>query len=466
MSAPAKYTLPESNYSKLPHDFIEALPDLSEAELRVVLYTLRHTWGYGEYERKKRITLDEYENGRKRANGTRMDRGCGLKQNAIRTGLARAVENGHLVMEEDDSDLARVKRYYGIAIQDVTQGDPKDHPDPSKGGVSDPKDHSGRSQGSPDQGKSLLGRNKEKEKKSDEANPFNFKIKLIEVGDEMLDLRRKAELLRLSKARQAELQTIPEDTPQETPVVSSSTVRVDPLAYMNAFAQVEAHAYWQTFITTYPKAERLSARNAADLWQDIQAMAEIKTTTDEIEVVLKWRITPRRQKPYKFEYLLEDVKEIRSRAVPPVIDETLEIAVGKVFRLQAGDFTRRVSLFLSGKDGDMPSWNKFNLRNSPMSARELAGFKGWYDSDERYENQETPPKTPENLRSKIDEFRGMASYAGWVERAGHRLSQWLGTPPASFPTVQEEASTTENMSEQIGADLAMLSGMFGGGRKS
>ena len=108
---------PESNYSKLPHQFIDSLPDFtSKSEICVVLYVLRHTWGYGdEY---KRLSLDEFKNGRKRKDGTRIDNGTGLSVNAIKSGIKQAVEHGFLSVARDESDKARIKQYYSLSELD------------------------------------------------------------------------------------------------------------------------------------------------------------------------------------------------------------------------------------------------------------------------------------------------------------------------------------------------------------
>ena len=65
---------PRQNWSKLPHQFIDAMPDFETVgEMKVVLYILRHTWGYHDTE--KRITLEEFANGRKLRDGSRIDEG-------------------------------------------------------------------------------------------------------------------------------------------------------------------------------------------------------------------------------------------------------------------------------------------------------------------------------------------------------------------------------------------------------
>lgn len=460
----AKFTLPQSNYSKLPHTFIEHLPDFSEAELRVVLYTLRHTWGYGEYERKKRITLDEYVNGRKRADGSRIDRGCGVKEAAAARGLARAVENGFLVMEEDASDLGRVKRYYGIAIADVIQGDQIDHPGFSKEYPGDPNDHPTRSKRSPDQGKNLLKETEEKEQTID-ARGFKMVVKPVIVDDAfpLGEIRRKALLMRQTPQQKAELQTVADPVADETRLAGARTVLNgnDPMAYMGVWGKVEAHDYWLTFQRAYPQAERLSARNAVDIWQDIEQMTSMDVMPAEIEQVIAWRITPKRKQPYKFEYLLSDIKALRER--DKIDDPDLELAICKVFKVQAGDFTKRLTRFFEGKEGDLPAWNLYRLKDKPMSARELAAFKRWYDDDERYDNQETPPTTAANLRDKIDLFRASPNHAARVERAQSLLDLWRGvqSQPVEVVTVVPDA----DFAAQIDMDVENFATMFSGGRR-
>jgi len=109
---------PEQNWSKLPHDLIKSLPDVETVgELKVILYILRHTWGFQEYGLSKKITVDEFMNGRKRKDGTRMDNGVGVSHPTVIDGLQRAVEHGFITVEVDDSDLGRVKKYYAIRMK-------------------------------------------------------------------------------------------------------------------------------------------------------------------------------------------------------------------------------------------------------------------------------------------------------------------------------------------------------------
>jgi hypothetical protein len=111
---------PTENWSKLPHAFIEAMDKIdSLGEMKVILYILRHTWGFQEFDTHKRITLDEFENGRKckpseKYPTGRMDGGCGATRPTIVRGLEKAEEHGFIEIERDDSDGARQKKWYKI----------------------------------------------------------------------------------------------------------------------------------------------------------------------------------------------------------------------------------------------------------------------------------------------------------------------------------------------------------------
>lgn len=106
---------PKENYSRLPHQFIEeVLPKITSlSEMKVIVYVLRHTWGY--HEDAKSITIDEFTHGRKRKDGTRLDAGTGMSENAIKAGIKSAVKHGFLFMLTDDSDKARIKKTYSLS---------------------------------------------------------------------------------------------------------------------------------------------------------------------------------------------------------------------------------------------------------------------------------------------------------------------------------------------------------------
>jgi hypothetical protein len=124
--APRGFRLPRENWFRLPNEWTDITAGIdSLAELKVIEYVLRHTWGYQEYGEKKRITIDEFMRGRRKADGTRMDRGTGLSEQSVRNGLARALADGWLEETIDDRDKARIKKSYGLVLlREVQSLDP------------------------------------------------------------------------------------------------------------------------------------------------------------------------------------------------------------------------------------------------------------------------------------------------------------------------------------------------------
>lgn len=117
------FSEPEENWSKLPHEFIGSMGAIASlAEMKVVLYVLRHTWGYhdrqGIRETEKRISLDEFCHGRKLKGGERMDAGTGMSLNAVKDGIKRAIDDGYItIAAKDETDKARVKTWYALAMR-------------------------------------------------------------------------------------------------------------------------------------------------------------------------------------------------------------------------------------------------------------------------------------------------------------------------------------------------------------
>ncbi|CAA9546602.1 MAG: hypothetical protein AVDCRST_MAG59-1355 [uncultured Thermomicrobiales bacterium] len=117
---------PASNFFRMPNSWTDITAEIdSIAELKVVEYILRHTWGYQEYGLKKHITIEEFVNGRRRQDGGRLDKGTGLSERAVYDGLRKAVENGLIEEEVDDADRGRVKKFYSLRMRDdAAAGDP------------------------------------------------------------------------------------------------------------------------------------------------------------------------------------------------------------------------------------------------------------------------------------------------------------------------------------------------------
>jgi len=125
------FSMPDTNYVRVPNDFVEALAVIdSLAELKVILYVMRHTWGFQEYDEYKKITTDEFMHGRMLKDRSRMDSGTGLSDAGVKIGVAKAIEHGFLECEVDVSDLARIKKSYRLKMKEADR--PAQEPQPAK----------------------------------------------------------------------------------------------------------------------------------------------------------------------------------------------------------------------------------------------------------------------------------------------------------------------------------------------
>jgi hypothetical protein len=128
---------PVENWSKMPHALTDSLPEIkSLAEMKVIYYILRHTWGYQEYDTPKPITMDEFEHGRKRKDGTRIDSGVGMSHNAIKAGLDKASEHGFILISIDETDKARIEKSYQLKVKSCP---PEGQELPPRGSRVDPR---------------------------------------------------------------------------------------------------------------------------------------------------------------------------------------------------------------------------------------------------------------------------------------------------------------------------------------
>jgi hypothetical protein len=108
---------PNKNFYHVPNEWTDIMAGIDNlSELKVIEYIMRHTWGFKEYGTLKLFTTEEFVNGRKRKDGTRMDKGTGLGTTAAKQGIAKAIENGYVICETDESDKGRIKKYYGLKM--------------------------------------------------------------------------------------------------------------------------------------------------------------------------------------------------------------------------------------------------------------------------------------------------------------------------------------------------------------
>jgi hypothetical protein len=111
------FPTPTKNFFSMPNAITDIIAKITNmAELKVIIYVIRHSWGFHEYGKPKAISVDEFMNGRRYANGTRMDNGTGMSNHSVIDGLKKAVEHGYLICEIDSSDLARVKKSYSLKM--------------------------------------------------------------------------------------------------------------------------------------------------------------------------------------------------------------------------------------------------------------------------------------------------------------------------------------------------------------
>jgi len=117
MSGFEGFRYPKSNFFSLPNEWTDITHDMTSlAEMKCVEYVLRHTWGWQEFEEARRISLDEFEHGRKRKNGSRWDRGIGMSQPSIIKGIKEAVKHGFLEANTESGDKGRARKFYRLRM--------------------------------------------------------------------------------------------------------------------------------------------------------------------------------------------------------------------------------------------------------------------------------------------------------------------------------------------------------------
>ena len=117
MSQPPEFPgwdAPSQNWSKLPDTLIDLLHLMKESELKVILYILRHTWGYNNFDEFQFMTTDEIMNGRFRKGGERIDSGTGLSKNSVISGLRSGVSRGTLEEIVIKKDPSRIRKGYRL----------------------------------------------------------------------------------------------------------------------------------------------------------------------------------------------------------------------------------------------------------------------------------------------------------------------------------------------------------------
>jgi hypothetical protein len=129
---------PKKNYFSLPNEMINIIAHITNmSELKVIIYVIRHTWGFQEFGICKTISTDEFMHGRRFSNGKRMDEGTGLSHHSVIDGLRAAEDHGYLICDTDTSDKARTTKSYMLKMALPPSEDSSEAPsaESSEGGV-------------------------------------------------------------------------------------------------------------------------------------------------------------------------------------------------------------------------------------------------------------------------------------------------------------------------------------------
>jgi hypothetical protein len=91
----------EPTFTGIPNKFLDFLmQDLSESELKVMLYIFRHTYGYttqyGDRKAADAISYSQFLDGIKRHDGSQVDRGAGVSERSLTAALAKLIDKGYI----------------------------------------------------------------------------------------------------------------------------------------------------------------------------------------------------------------------------------------------------------------------------------------------------------------------------------------------------------------------------------
>lgn len=123
------------NYTPVPDQlFDEQLPDLSGAELKVVLYIIRRTFGFKKDN--DNISLNQLLHGIITRAGVQLDRGTGLSRSTLIEAIKGLIQKGHIIAEQRVSrERGNEATNYRLNILPVT---PRSKIEPGESG-----DHTG-----------------------------------------------------------------------------------------------------------------------------------------------------------------------------------------------------------------------------------------------------------------------------------------------------------------------------------
>ena len=90
-------------FTQIPDDFIdEVAPRLKEGELRIMLYIMRRTYGFGKLS--DHISINQLCSGITTRDGRRLDWGTGMSRSAVRRGVDGCIAKGLLTVTREQSE--------------------------------------------------------------------------------------------------------------------------------------------------------------------------------------------------------------------------------------------------------------------------------------------------------------------------------------------------------------------------
>jgi hypothetical protein len=124
------FEYPRANYYRLPNDWFEVWawvrtqletrdhkPTRLDGFVKWLEYLIKHSWGYLNFKVPVRLTVDEFQSGRRRSTddgsrGDRIDLGTGMSTRTLVQVPQLLLDLGLIERLVEDRDKARVKHYY------------------------------------------------------------------------------------------------------------------------------------------------------------------------------------------------------------------------------------------------------------------------------------------------------------------------------------------------------------------
>jgi Bacteriophage replication protein O len=118
------------NYTQVPDElFDQLMPDLSGAELKVLLYIIRRTFGFKK--NSDPISFNQFLSGIKGKNDKTLDRGCGIKNATTLSSALKSLEEKGIITSQKAADERGSKQ---TTIYSLHFRSEPNHPPPTKNG--------------------------------------------------------------------------------------------------------------------------------------------------------------------------------------------------------------------------------------------------------------------------------------------------------------------------------------------